>query len=254
MSFLEILIIDKPKLNNAILIEGLPGIGNVGKLAVSHLINVLNAKKSLEIYSSSLPPQVKINKGGIVSLTNNEFYYYKNSSNQRDVIFLTGEHQGLDHEGQYDLCIKIIELAKEMGVTEIITLGGYGLGKIVDNPRVLGAATSTSMVNKLKKVGVQFSEDQEDSNAGIVGASGLLLGLGSLEGLEGGCLMGETSGYIADPKSAREILLILQKLLSIEIDLSELDDKVEKVGAITKHLSGLSNPLEESEVDINYIE
>ena len=254
MSFLEISITDKPKLNNAILIEGLPGIGNVGKLAVSHLINVLNAKKSLEIYSSSLPPQVKINKGGIVSLANNEFYYYKNSTNQRDVIFLTGEHQGLDHEGQYDLCIKIIELAKEMGVTEIITLGGYGLGKIVDNPRVLGAATSTSMVNKLKKAGVEFSEDQEDSNAGIIGASGLLLGLGRLEGLEGGCLMGETSGYIADPKSAREILLILQKLLSIEIDLSELDEKVEKVGAITKHLAGLSNPLEESEADINYIE
>jgi len=66
--------------------------------------------------------------------------------------------------------------------------------------------------------------------------------------------MGETSGYIADPKSAREILLILQKLLSIEIDLSELDDKVKKVGAITKHLTDLSNPLEESESDIKYIE
>ena len=48
MSFLEISVIDKPTLNNAFLIEGLPGIGNVGKLAVHHLINVLNAKKSLE--------------------------------------------------------------------------------------------------------------------------------------------------------------------------------------------------------------
>ena len=151
MSFLEISVIDKPTLNNAFLIEGLPGIGNVGKLAVHHLINVLNAKKSLEIYSSSLPPQVTINEGGIVGLINNEFHYYKNSKNQRDIIFLTGEHQGLDHKGQYDLCIKILELAKEMGVTEIITLGGYGLGKIIEKPRVLGAATSTSMVKKLKK-------------------------------------------------------------------------------------------------------
>ena len=47
MSFLEISITDKPKLNNAILIEGLPGIGNVGKLEVSHLINLLKDKKSL---------------------------------------------------------------------------------------------------------------------------------------------------------------------------------------------------------------
>ena len=53
MSFLEISVTDKPALNNAFLIEGLPGIGNVGKLAVNHLISALNAKKSLEIYSSS---------------------------------------------------------------------------------------------------------------------------------------------------------------------------------------------------------
>ena len=254
MSFLEISVTDKPTLNNAFLIEGLPGIGNVGKLAVHHLIKVLNAKKSLEIYSSSLPPQVTINEGGIVGLINNEFHYYKNSKNQRDIVFLTGEHQGLDHKGQYDLCIKILELAKEMGVTEIITLGGYGLGKIIEKPRVLGAATSTSMVKKLKKAGVHFSAEQEESSAGIVGASGLLLGLGRLNGLEGGCLMGETSGYIADPTSAREILLVLQKLLSLDIDLSDLDEKIEKVGALTKHLTGMSASLDDSEIDISYIE
>ena len=38
----------KPKLNNPILIEGLPGIGNVGKLAVEHLIDSINAKKFAE--------------------------------------------------------------------------------------------------------------------------------------------------------------------------------------------------------------
>ena len=254
MSFLRISVIDKPVLNNAILLEGLPGIGNVGKLAVNHLIRELKAKKSLELYSSSLPPQVKINKDGIVSLVNNEFHYYKGSNSERDILFLTGEHQGLDHRGQYQLCIKILELAKEMGITEIITIGGYGLGRIVEKPRVLGAATSKMMVNKLKKAGALFSKNQEEPSAGIVGASGLLLGLGRLDGLEGGCLMGETSGYIADPNSAREILLILQKLLNMEIDLSDLDDKIDKVGAITKHFTDLALPLEKSDIDISYIE
>ena len=35
----------KPKLNNPIFIEGLPGIGNVGKLAVEHLIDSVKATK-----------------------------------------------------------------------------------------------------------------------------------------------------------------------------------------------------------------
>ena len=66
----------KPKLNNPILIEGLPGIGNVGKLAVEHLIESINAKKFAEIYSKDFPPQVFINPDGTIKLVNNEFYYF----------------------------------------------------------------------------------------------------------------------------------------------------------------------------------
>jgi hypothetical protein len=39
----------KPKLNNPILIEGLPGIGNVGKVTVDFLIDELKATKLYEI-------------------------------------------------------------------------------------------------------------------------------------------------------------------------------------------------------------
>jgi proteasome assembly chaperone (PAC2) family protein len=56
----------KPKLENPILIEGLPGIGNVGKLAVEHLIEKMNAVKFAEIYSRDFPPQVFINTDGTV--------------------------------------------------------------------------------------------------------------------------------------------------------------------------------------------
>ena len=45
----------KVKIKNPILIEGLPGIGNVGKIAVDFIIENLNAKKIFEIYSYSFP-------------------------------------------------------------------------------------------------------------------------------------------------------------------------------------------------------
>ena len=38
----------KPKLNNPIFVEGLPGIGNVGKVAVDFLIDELKAKSDCE--------------------------------------------------------------------------------------------------------------------------------------------------------------------------------------------------------------
>ncbi|SVE23510.1 uncharacterized protein METZ01_LOCUS476364, partial [marine metagenome] len=38
MSFTKVVKINDIQLNNAILLEGLPGVGNVGKLAAMHLI------------------------------------------------------------------------------------------------------------------------------------------------------------------------------------------------------------------------
>src|SRR3972149_6895941 len=49
--------LDHPKLTDPIFIEGLPGIGNVGKLAAEHLKDELKAVKFAEIYSKYFPPQ-----------------------------------------------------------------------------------------------------------------------------------------------------------------------------------------------------
>jgi len=250
LSFTKVVKINDIQLNNAILLEGLPGVGNVGKLAAMHLIEELNAKKCTEIYSSNFPPQVLIDDEGIVKLVNNELYYHKGKGKRNDLLFLVGEYQGMDSAGQYELCSQLITLVKKMGVTSIYTLGGYGLGKLVPEPRVLGAATSEEIVKLFKTADIEFLDGEP--GAGIVGASGLLLGLGKLQGIEGGCLMGETSGYMVDPKSASVVLKSLQKLLNIKIDLSELEKRAKQVDSITNQLR--ENESEsESKVDVNYI-
>ena len=251
MTFNEIIRTEEVVLKDAILLEGLPGVGNVGKLAAMHLIEELKAKKCMEIYSSHFPPQVLIDEDGIVNLVNNELYYYNGKGKERDLLFLVGEYQGMDSSGQYDLCQKLIDLVKEMGVTTIYTLGGYGLGKLVPEPRVLGAATSVDIVKSFKKAGVEFIDGEP--GAGIVGASGLLLGLGKLQGIHGGCLMGETSGYMVDPKSASVVLKSLQKLLGVKIDLSELEDRAKQVDSITNQLKEIDTNEKQESPDVNYI-
>ena len=251
MTFNEIIRTEEIVLKDAILLEGLPGVGNVGKLAAMHLIEELKAKKCMEIYSSHFPPQVLIDEDGIVNLVNNELYYYNGKGKERDLLFLVGEYQGMDSSGQYDLCQKLIDLVKEMGVTTIYTLGGYGLGKLVPEPRVLGAATSVDIVKSFKKAGVEFIDGEP--GAGIVGASGLLLGLGKLQGIHGGCLMGETSGYMVDPKSASVVLKSLQKLLGVKIDLSELEERAKQVDSITNQLKDMDTNEKQESPDVNYI-
>ncbi len=66
---------EEPELNEPILIEGLPGVGNVGKLAAEHLVEQLKAIKFAEIYSKYFPPQVLLDDDGVIRLVSNELYY-----------------------------------------------------------------------------------------------------------------------------------------------------------------------------------
>ncbi len=243
----------EPKIKDVILIEGLPGVGNVGKLAAEHLIDELKAEKFAEIYSRFFPPQVLVDDDGVVKLVNNElFYIEQNKKIKNDLLFLIGDYQGLTPEGQYNLSARVLELAKNYGVKLIITLGGYGLGRMVDKPRVLGAVSNPNLIKEMKDHGVIFQRGEPGS--GIVGASGLLLGLGKIDKIDGVCLMGETSGYFADPKSAQEVLKILTKILEIQIDFSELEQKAKQIDKITSQIRDIEPPkTKKSEEELHYI-
>ena len=91
-------------------------------------------------------------------------FFKKMGKGKSDLIILVGDYQGLSPEGQYTLSNEIIEVAVKFKVTKIFTLGGYGLGKMVEEPRVLGAATSEAMVKEMKSYGVVFKKGEPVAN------------------------------------------------------------------------------------------
>jgi uncharacterized protein (TIGR00162 family) len=249
----EIQYEEEPKLTDPVFIEGLPGVGNVGKLAAEHLLEEVGAKRFAVVFSKYFPPQVLVEDDGTIKLVRNELYYYKRKGGKGpDLVILVGDYQGLTPEGQYELAYSIIDLCDKLGVKRIYTLGGFGVGKMVDEPRVLGAATTLEIVEEMKQAGVIFSRGEPGS--GIVGASGLLLGLGHNKGIGAVCLMGETSGYFIDPNAARKLLLILAKLLDIEVDLGKLEEKADQIERITTKLKDMERLEKEGQFDdLNYI-
>jgi len=122
---------------------------------------------------------------------------------------------------------------------------------MIEKPRVLGAATDAELVEELKGFGVTFSKGEPGS--GIVGASGLLLGLGNLYGMRSACLMGETSGYFVDPKGAQAVLEILAKILDVKIEFAALEEKAEQIEQITSKLKEVEAPAEPKREDLGYI-
>lgn len=253
MKDVEIDITETPVLTDPVLIEGLPGVGNVGKLAADHLIETLGATKFATVTSKHFPPQVLVLTDGTIRLVNNELYYWKaKEAGQRDLVMLIGDYQGLSADGQYVLVDSILDYLSKLGVKTLFTLGGYGTGKMLEKPRVLGAATDRELVKDMKKRGVVFRKNEP--GGGIVGASGLFLGLGMRRGMSGVCLMGETSGYLVDPKSAQSVLEILSDVLSVKIDFSDLENRAEQMDKLAQQLRDLERAAENPpDEDLRYI-
>ncbi len=223
----------KPRLKKPILVEGVPGVGHVGKLVAEHLVDELGAKKIMEIYSPHFPPQVLVEEDGTIRLVRNEIYAYK-SKGKHDLLILVGDHQSVTNEGHYELCGVFLDIAEEFKVERIYTLGGYGVGQLVETEVVMGAANNIKLVRELKEYGVEFRANEP--GGGIVGASGLLLGLSELRGIDAACLMGVTSGYLVDPKSAQAVLKVLCKILEIDVDMQPLEERAAEMEKIVAKL------------------
>ena len=233
----KIIEYEKPKLKNPIFIEGLPGVGNVGRIAAGYLVEELGAKKFADLISSHFMPFVLMHQSSAVHVLKNEFYYWKaKEKNQRDLILLIGDTQAADAEGHYEVADEILKYVAKYGVKDMFTLAGLSIGEQSGTPKVIGAVSEPDLVKKYSKYGIDFNAGSKVGT--IVGASGLLLGLGKYYDIKGVSLLGETVGFpiIPDPKSAEEILKVLTKILNMKLDTSKLDKKVKEMEDFIKKI------------------
>ncbi|HTY14196.1 MAG TPA: proteasome assembly chaperone family protein [Methanoregulaceae archaeon] len=230
-------------LKDPVLLEGLPGIGHVGKLVAEHLIHELGARKIADIHSIYLPPQVMIEEN-VIRLANNEVYLYDGPP--RQLLFLVGDFQSSSNEGHYLLADCYLSIAEELGVSRIYTLGGFGVGHLVDEPRVLGAVNREDLKAEAEAAGAVF--ENGEPGGGIIGAAGLLLGLAAERGIDGICLMGETSGYLVDPKSAASLLSVLSVLIGIKTDTTTLEERGAELEKMVQKMIESEKGIQEEEL------
>ena len=218
-----------PDLSEPVLIEGLPGVGHVGKLAAEHLVEEFDSEPVRRVHSEHFPPQVLVDDDGVATLANAEFHAVDAG---RDLLVLLGDHQATEAVGHYRVAEAFLDVAVDLGVEEVITLGGVPTGELVEEYTVVGAVTEAGHRESFEDAGVEFRSGEP--GGGIVGTSGLLLGLAARRDLPATCLMGETSGYIVDPKSAQAVLETLGTVLGIDVDFRRLEDRAEEMEEVVR--------------------
>lgn len=222
-----------PKLNNPILIEGLPGIGNVGKIAVDFLVEQLDAIKLYSFFSYKFPHSVFVNENNLIEMPKIELYYKKfnGNSKKRDVLLLVGDIQPIDEESCYTFCEEILKLAKQFKCPEIITTGGIGLQGVPDKPKVYCTSNDVKLFKEYVQKGMLVEKDIFGVVGPILGVSGVLLGLGKKRGVKGVALLAETLGHpmYLGVKGAKEILRVIETKFKYGIDIKRMNQEILEV-------------------------
>lgn len=215
--------LSKVELKEPILVQGLPGLGFVGKVAADYFIEKLKPKKVAELYSSYLlfPDGnlgINISEDGTYSLPKYEFYSY--NEKEPNVILLTGDAQP-SVTGQYEVASIVLDFVQQFGCKMVFTMGGYGTRTGNDVGAVYAVVGDQALVERLKKLGAKLAK-----GGAVTGAAGVILGIGLQRGLQCAGLLGATTGAYPDLEAARAVIQMLTGLVSIPVELKDLDSEI----------------------------
>jgi proteasome assembly chaperone (PAC2) family protein len=225
--------IDSNSLKNPIAVLGLPGIANVGKIAVETLVQALDAQLVMHFFSDDFPPRVFV-KDGVTQFPTSAIHLYRAAPDEpHDIIILTASFQPASSKGVFDYADFVVKELAVFGVNEVFALAAYEqsyedfFSNFPSDPRVFISASSLDLRDRIMNLNGTIATKE-----GVVhGANGFIPAwAATMYNMEGACLLGETLGMIKmDFRAARTVLVKLSDLVEINLDFDIMNDQVAKV-------------------------
>ncbi len=213
---------EKKPPTSPIAIVGSPGLRSIGKLVVDRIIEQNKAVLAAELYSTHLPsiyettpsyaahPSLPGSGGaiidaGIPDLPKVQFFM----CDQPPMILIRGYHPNFD--GQFAVAEKVVSTLKEMGVTQMIVVAGFGSKE----KKIVCAANNKKALDDMKTkydIGVGYKGP-------FMGFSGLVFGLAKLKDIEAVCLFAATEPKeddleFPDKEASDKAVELLNKMLN----------------------------------------
>ena len=206
---------------NPVMIAAWPGMGNVALGTVDYIRRKLKAVRFAEIKTDPLAAldavEVRSGLSKFPKTPLNTFYYTKDP----DMILFEGEVQPAGRSG-IELLNKVLGVAADQKVSRIFTGAAFPMPiSYKDVSEIYAAANKESLRVYLKDSGIRLMEGGH-----ISGLNGLMLGFAAKKGIDAICLLATMPHYaisLPNPKSSSAIIEALNRMLSISIDVRELN-------------------------------
>jgi len=234
---MDIKLKKRPK--HPVIVEGFPGFGLVGSIATEFLIEHCKCEQIGQHWFEDVPATIAVHEGKIINPMN--IYYHE----PKNMIIVHAISAGPGME--WKISDYVLEMAKELEASEIISLEGVGSGQQPENPKVFYVTTDDAKKDHLNGLGVE--QLQEGILVGVTSA--LLL----KAGLPITAFFAETHSELPDSKAAAQILEVLNKHMHFNIDTAPLLEQAkkfeEKLNSILKQ--GVNTQEQLKQKQMNYV-
>ncbi|MGD0176192.1 MAG: PAC2 family protein [Candidatus Bathyarchaeia archaeon] len=207
----------------AVIVNGLPDVGLVGLLAASHIISDLKLKEVGAIESDLLPPMIVLH-GGLPKAPIRLF-----AGNGLVVII---SETTIPVPLIKPLATGIVDWARTKNTKLMLSLGGMAVSnrQDIDAPKVFAALSAKELESKLHGAAEVLEEGY------IVGVYGLILRKCAETSVPAITLLTQSYYNYPDPEAAAAALTAVNKILDLNVDVSDLLKRGEEIRLKSKDL------------------
>jgi len=220
MTLSEDIIITETKridVNSPVVIEGVPDMGLVGSIAVSHMIVEQNFEEVGYIKSDLFAPVMVVHNKKVL----NPVRIFQ----KENLIAILSEIP-IDPKAGYILSKRLTEWYKEKDAELIISISGTPIQERIDieEPEIFGTSNNETILKKMEDSGVKVLEE------GFLSGFYALILKNSIElNLNSSVLLAQCYPSYPDPGAAASVLKALNKMLNLNVDVKQLAEQAEEL-------------------------
>ena len=232
---IEIRLLDKFNLKGFTFLEGFPGAGLVGPMAISYIIEKQKMQYIGSVQSDDFPPLIAIHNDRPMP----PIRIYM--SDKLKLITVLAEF-AIPLEITYELSKKIYEFIKAAGVAKIVSISGIPSSQQnIDTETVFAIASNDTLLKEAAKVGMK------PVGEGVAtGVSALIMLFSTQEKMADINILVPVNPAVLDPKYAELAIMSLNKLIKLNVDIDELDKEAKAVEGKLRDLIKRSKDMQDA--------
>ncbi|MEE2624697.1 MAG: PAC2 family protein [Candidatus Thermoplasmatota archaeon] len=196
------------------IIEAVPGVGNVGKLVVDGLLHKHPSRTLGWMLHPDFPPHATMDSEGLIRPPRIEIssILLADGSN---LVVITGMMQPMTAAGQFEVSESMLELAADSESPNMLVLAGLATGPEEHSIHVI--CSDSKVRSSLESSDITVSRGQPEG--GMIGMAGMILSLAPTLGVPAVGIVADTIGTSSDVLAANRLARWVEEAFGIPLEL-----------------------------------